>query len=55
MTNKYLLFLAALVLGVLAIAGPLFLIKKSQFKSMDAAGAAMVMPPTTVTAAPMSL
>lgn len=55
MTRKILLFLAALVLGALAIAGPLFLIKKSQFKSMNATGASMVMPPTTVTATPARL
>lgn len=52
MPKKTLLFVAALVLSVLAIMGPLFLIKTRQFKAMDEAGAAMVMPPTTVSALP---
>lgn len=53
MLRKILLFLAALIGCVLLIAGPLFLAKMSQFKSMAAAGAAMVMPPTVVTASPV--
>jgi membrane fusion protein (multidrug efflux system) len=51
MSKKIILFVAGLVACVLAIAGPLFLIKKKQFETMAAMGAAMVMPPTTVTAA----
>lgn len=50
MLRKVLLFVAGVVLCLLAIAGPLFLAKKSQFKAM--ASAPMMMPPTTVTAAP---
>jgi membrane fusion protein (multidrug efflux system) len=50
MLRKTLLFIASLVGFVLLIAGPLMLVKMSQFKAMGAAGAAMVMPPTTVTA-----
>jgi membrane fusion protein (multidrug efflux system) len=52
MPKKILLFTAGLVVSTLVIAGTLFLIKTSQFKAMGAYGAAMVMPPTTVTAAP---
>lgn len=52
MFRKTLLFIASLVGFALLIAGPLFLVKMAQFKAMGAAGAAMVMPPTTVTAAP---
>ncbi|MBI2814758.1 MAG: efflux RND transporter periplasmic adaptor subunit [Opitutae bacterium] len=52
MTKKTLLFLAALIVCVLAIMGPLFLIKTGQFKAMGAAGAAKVYPPTTVSAVP---
>ena len=50
MLRKTLLFIASLIGFALVIAGPLFLVKMSQFKSMGAAAAAMVMPPTTVTA-----
>lgn len=50
MARKTLLFVAGLFGCVLAIAGPLFLIKMTQFKAMAAAGAAMVTPATTVTA-----
>jgi membrane fusion protein, multidrug efflux system len=50
MLRKTLLFIASLVGFALLIAGPLFLVKISQFKAMGAAGAAMVMPPSTVTA-----
>lgn len=50
MLRKMLQFLASLIGFALLIAGPLFLVKMSQFKSMGAAAAAMVMPPTTVTA-----
>lgn len=52
MPKKTLLFVAALIACVLAIMGPLFLIKTRQFKAMDAAGANMVYPPTTVSALP---
>src|SRR5687768_11753425 len=51
MFRKTLLFIASLVGFALLIAGPLFLVKTSQFKKMGEAGAAMVMPPTTVTSA----
>jgi membrane fusion protein (multidrug efflux system) len=50
MLRKIITFIFGLVLCLLAIAGPLFLIKTSQFKAM--ASAPMVMPTTTVTAAP---
>jgi membrane fusion protein (multidrug efflux system) len=36
---------------IVVVVGALFLIKKQQFATMEAAGAAMVMPPETVTAA----
>ncbi|MSU51393.1 MAG: efflux RND transporter periplasmic adaptor subunit [Opitutus sp.] len=52
MLRKTLLFVAGLVGFVLLVAGPLFLVKRSQFKAMGASGAAMVMPPTIVTSAP---
>jgi membrane fusion protein (multidrug efflux system) len=52
MFRKTLLFIASLLGFALLIAGPLFLVKRSQFRAMGAAGAAMVMPPTTVTATP---
>lgn len=52
MLRKTLIFCASLIGFALLIAGPLFLVKRSQFKAMGAAGAAMVMPPTTVTATP---
>jgi len=52
MLKKILQFLASLAGCGLVIAGPLMLVKRSQFKAMGAAGAAMVMPPTTVTATP---
>lgn len=50
MLRKIIQFIASLVGFALLVAGPLFLIKMSQFKAMGAAGAARVMPPTTVTA-----
>lgn len=50
MTRKILLFVGALVGGLLVIAVPLAMLKMTQFKAMAEAGAAMVMPPTTVTA-----
>lgn len=50
MIKKVLQFLVGLVGCALLVAGPLILVKGSQFKAMGAAGAAMVMPPTTVTA-----
>ncbi len=53
MPRKIILFIAGLVGCILLIVGPLFLAKTSQFKAMAEAGAAMVMPPTTVTAAPV--
>lgn len=52
MSRKVLFFIAGLIASVLLIAGPLMFIKKRQFETMMAAGASMVMPPTTVTAAP---
>lgn len=52
MPKKIVLFIAGLVVCALVIAGSLFFMKISQFKAMGAHGAAMVMPPTTVTAAP---
>jgi membrane fusion protein (multidrug efflux system) len=57
MPRKILYFIAGLIGCVLAIAGPLFLVKTSQFKAMGEAGAAMAaaMPPTTVTAAPAAV
>ncbi len=48
MIRKIALFLAGLIGCALAIAGPLFLVKISQFKAMGAVP--MTMPPTTVTA-----
>lgn len=50
MFRQPLQFTASLIAFALLIAGPLLLIKLSQFKAMGAAGAAMVMPTTTVTA-----
>lgn len=52
MLRKILLFIAGLIGITALIAGPLFLVKTSQFKAMGEAGAAMAaaMPPTTVTA-----
>lgn len=52
MPKKILLFIAALIACVLVIMGPLFIIKTRQFKAMGEAGAAMVYPPTTVSALP---
>lgn len=52
MLRKILLFVVGAVAVAAMIAGPLWLVKTSQFKAMGAAGAAMVMPPTTVNAAP---
>lgn len=51
MPKKIVQFLASLLGFALLIAGPLIFVKVGQFKAMAAAGAAMVMPPTTVTAA----
>lgn len=52
MIRKLLLFIGGLIGVALLIAGPLFLVKISQFKAMGEAGAAMMaaMPPTVVTA-----
>lgn len=52
MLRKTVTFIAGLVICLLAIAGPLFLVKMRQFKAMGDAGAAMAaaMPPTVVTA-----
>ena len=50
MIRKTLLFIASFVGFAFLIAGPLWLVKMSQFKAMGAAN--MTMPPTTVTAAP---
>jgi membrane fusion protein (multidrug efflux system) len=50
MLRKTLLFIASLIGFALLIAGPLFLVKMSQFKTMGEMASAMVMPPTTVTA-----
>ncbi len=52
MIKKTLQFILGLLGFALLIAGPLLLIKRSQFKAM--AAVPMVMPPTTVTAAPAS-
>lgn len=54
MFRKPLQFTASLVGMALLIGGPLFLIKMSQFKAMGAAMAAMVPPPTIVTATPVA-
>lgn len=53
MIRKTLLFIGGAIGVVLLVAGPLFLVKISQFKAMGEAGAAMAaaMPPTVVTAA----
>jgi membrane fusion protein, multidrug efflux system len=50
MLRNIISFIAGIVGCALIIVAPLFLIKMGQFKAMGAAGAAMVMPPTTVTA-----
>jgi len=52
MFRKIITFIAGFVLCLLAVAGPLFLVKKRQFKAMGESGAAMAaaMPPTVVTA-----
>lgn len=50
MLRKILLFISGLVSCLLFIAVPLGLLKFSQFKAMGATAAAMVFPPTTVTA-----
>lgn len=52
MAKKILVFIVSLVGFAVLIVGPLALVKVSQIKKMMAAGAAMVMPPTTVTASP---
>jgi membrane fusion protein (multidrug efflux system) len=51
MLRKTLQFVAALIGFALLVAGPLALVKGTQFKTMMAAGTNMVMPPTVVTAA----
>jgi membrane fusion protein (multidrug efflux system) len=50
MLKKIAQFVIGFVVFAVAIAGPLYLVKKSQFAVMGAAMAGMVMPPTTVTA-----
>ena len=50
MAKKILLFLFSVLGCALLIVGPLALVKTAQIKKMIAAGAAMVMPPTPVTA-----
>ena len=50
MFRKTLLFVGAVLVCLLAIAGPLYLIKSRQIKAMSSAP--MMMPPTVVTAAP---
>jgi len=45
------LFLIGLVVCLLGVVGPLAFVKWGQFSAMQAAGAAMTIPPTTVTAA----
>ena len=50
MIKKLFLFLAGVAGCILAVVGPLFLVKTSQFKAMGAAAAGMVPPPTIVTA-----
>lgn len=54
MLRKFVIFIVGLIGFAALIAGPLFLVKITQFKAMGEAGAAMAasMPPTTVTAAP---
>lgn len=52
MLRKMLLFIVGLIGFFAIVAGPLFLAKKSQFETMGAAAAAMVPPPTVVTAVP---
>lgn len=52
MLRKILFFIGGLLGFTCLIVGPLALVKISQFKAMAAAGAEMVIPPTTVTAAP---
>lgn len=52
MPRKLLLFFGGLLSCLLLIAVPLGILKITQFKAMAATGAAMVMPATTVTAAP---
>ena len=52
MLRKTLLFIAGFVAVGLIIVTPLFLIKTGQFKTMGDAAAAMVPPPTVVTAVP---
>lgn len=50
MIKKFTFFLGGFAGCVLAVVGPLFLVKTTQFKAMGAAAAAMVPPPTSVTA-----
>lgn len=50
MAKKILVFVVGLICFALLIVGPLALVKASQIRKMIAAGAAMVMPPTPVTA-----
>jgi len=50
MLRNILQFIASLIGFSLLIVGPLILIKGSQFQAMGAAAAAMVLPPTTITA-----
>lgn len=52
MAKKIFVFMLSLFGFALLIVGPLALVKVSQIKKMIAAGAAMVMPPTPVTASP---
>ncbi|MEO7414618.1 MAG: efflux RND transporter periplasmic adaptor subunit [Opitutaceae bacterium] len=52
MAKKIIIFTVSLLGFALLIVGPLALVKISQIKKMIAAGAAMVMPPTSVTASP---
>lgn len=52
MTRKLISFLAAIILFAAAIAGPLFLVKRSQIQKIGRAYASMPQPPTVVTASP---
>src|ERR1051326_8678461 len=50
MSTKPVQFIVSVGIFTVLIVGPLFLVKMSQFKAMAAAGAAMVVPATVVTA-----
>src|SRR5581483_7361273 len=52
MTRKLISFIVATILFVAAIAGPLFLVQRSQFQKIGRTYASMSQPPTVVTAPP---